>query len=98
MSPLVTHAVGPSLACDELYTPVLTFHSYCVFTLQVSALEKKAGKKAALEQLLKDAFRVCLLAPFTEAAAQGRTRSCTASTQSWLAYISQAQVRLLLIL
>ena len=94
MFPLVAHATWARMACHNMYTSVLNFRSHCIFTLQVAALEKKAGKKAALEQILKDAFRVCLLAPFTEAAAQGRTRSCTASTQSWLAYISQAQVRL----
>ena len=56
------------------------------------ALEKKASKKAALETLLKDAFNVCLVSPFCEAVAQGRRRSCTALTQSWVAYLSHQQV------
>ena len=60
----------------------------------VKALEKKAGKKAALETLLKEAFTVCLVSPFCEAASQGRRRSCTALTQSWVAYLSHQQVLL----
>lgn len=60
----------------------------------VRALEKKASKKAALEALLKDSFTVCLVFPFTDAAAQGRRRACTALTQSWVAYLSHQQVHI----
>ena len=60
--------------------------------MQVQALVKKAGRKAALEKLLKEAFVTCLVGPFVEAAAQGRRRSCTALTQSWLVYLATSQV------
>jgi hypothetical protein len=58
----------------------------------VKALEKKASKRTTLEQLLKDAFRSCLVAPLAGAMLQGRQRSCTALTQSWLVYIRRQQV------
>lgn len=60
-------------------------------TSQVRALEKKPSKKSALEQLLKDSFRMCLVAPLGGAMVMGRQRSCVALTQAWLVYIRRQQ-------
>lgn len=63
-----------------------------VVGLQVKSLEKKASKQAALQAAQKEVFNSCLVAPFIDAAIGGRTRSCTALTKSWLAYLGHIQV------
>ena len=76
------------MTCEEL-----TWHfDSKAAEVQVKALEKKASKQAALQQALKDALTTCLVNPFVESATQGRTRTCAALTQSWLAYLEHMQV------
>ena len=61
--------------------------------MQVASVEKKPAKKAALERLLADALKNCLLLPSVESALSERRRATAALAQTWLVYISSLQVQ-----
>lgn len=60
--------------------------------MQVASVEKRPAKKAALERLLADALKTCLLLPSVESALSERRRATAALAQTWLVYISALQV------
>ncbi|KAK9865210.1 hypothetical protein WJX84_003181 [Apatococcus fuscideae] len=57
----------------------------------VASVEKRPAKKAALERLLADALKNCLLLPSVESALSERRRATAALAQTWLVYISALQ-------
>ncbi len=60
--------------------------------MQVASLEKRPARKAALERLLTDSLKACLLLPSVEAALGERRRATAALAQTWLVYIAALQV------
>ena len=60
--------------------------------MQVAAVEKRPAKKAALERLLAESLKACVLLPSVEAALGEPRRATAALAQTWLVYIASLQV------
>lgn len=63
------------------------------FLLQVSGLESKPSKKAALDQTISQAVSTCLTKPFTDAASANNRQALTALAQAWIAYLASMQAK-----
>lgn len=61
--------------------------------LQISGLESKPSKKAALEQTIEQAVTTCLTKPFTDAASAHNRQALTALAQAWIAYLGSMQAK-----
>lgn len=61
--------------------------------LQISALDSKPSKKAALEQSTAQAVTSCLTKPFSDAAVANNRQALTALAQAWIAYLASMQAK-----
>ena len=59
--------------------------------LQISGLDSKPSKKAALEQIITQVVTSCLTKPFTDAASASNRQALTALAQAWIAYLASMQ-------
>lgn len=61
--------------------------------LQISGLDSKPSKKAALEQTITQAVTSCLTKPFTDAACANNRQALTALAQAWIVYLASMQTK-----
>ncbi len=61
--------------------------------MQLSGLDSKPSKKAALEQMISQAVATCLTKPLAEAAATNNRQALTALAQAWIAYLASMQAK-----
>ena len=61
--------------------------------VQISGLESKPSKKAALEQTIEQAVTTCLTKPFSDAASANNRQALTALAQAWIAYLGSMQAK-----
>lgn len=61
--------------------------------LQISALDSKPSKKAALDQSVAQAVTSCLTKPFSNAASANDRQALTALAQAWIAYLASMQAK-----
>lgn len=61
--------------------------------LQLTGLDSKPSKKAALEQMVSQAVNTCLIRPLAEAAVANNRQAQTALAQAWIAYLASMQAK-----
>ena len=61
--------------------------------LQAAGLDSKPSKKAALEQIVSQAFSTCLIKPLAEAASANNRQGLTALAQAWVAYLASMRAK-----
>lgn len=61
--------------------------------LQISGLDSKPSKKAALEQTIDQAVTSCLIKPFSDAASANNRQALTALAQAWIVYLGSMQAK-----